>query len=104
MNDFDSFSELLAALLHPASLLELLVLVACLSLAWGVTARLRPRSDDDGIWFGQRGYDGVLFPLLALALALLAKLLLRGHFPVAVFKLAVPVLTSLALKIGRAHV
>ena len=97
MNEFDSFAELLAALLHPAALLELAVLAACLGLAWLLAARLRPRDGDPGLWFGRRGYDGVLFPMLALALALLAKLALRSHLPVAVFKLAVPVLASLAL-------
>ncbi len=97
MSNIDTFPELLAALTHPTALLELALLLACLGLAWGTAAWLRPRGDVDGIWFGRRGYDGVLFPLLALALALLARLLLRGHLPVAVFKLAVPVLTSLAL-------
>ena len=97
MSNIDTFPELLAALTHPTALLELALLLACLGLAWGTAAWLRPRGDVDGIWFGRRGYDGVLFPLLALALALLARLLLRGHLPVAVFKLAVPVLASLAL-------
>ena len=97
MSNIDTLPELLAALTHPTALLELALLLACLGLAWGAAAWLRPRSDGGGIWFGRRGYDGVLFPLLALALALLARLLLRGHLPVAVFKLAVPVLTSLAL-------
>ena len=97
MSNIDTFPELLAALTHPTALLELALLLACLGQAWGTAAWLRPRGDVDGIWFGRRGYDGVLFPLLALALALLARLLLRGHLPVAVFKLAVPVLASLAL-------
>ena len=97
MSQVDSFAELLAALVQPAALLELGVLAACLGLAWGLTARLRPRDADPGLWFGRRGYDGVLFPMLALALALLAKLALRSHLPVAVFQLAVPMLASLAL-------
>ncbi len=97
MSEINTFPELLAALIHPTALLELAVLLGCLGLAWLATAWLRPRTDEDGLWFGRRGYDGVLFPLLALALALLARLLLRGHLPVAVFKLAVPVLVSLAL-------
>ena len=97
MNPIDTFPELLAALIQATALLELAVLLGCLGLAWLAAAWRRPRGDADGIWFGLRGYDGVLFPLLALALALLAKQLLRSHLPVTVFKLALPVLTSLVL-------
>lgn len=37
------------------------MLVVCLALAWGLVARLHPRNDltEAGIWFGQRGIDGV---------------------------------------------
>ncbi len=110
MNGIDSFEELAVALTRPTALLELGLLVVCLGLAWVICAALRPREplpDADGvplaqhpqggIWFGRRGFDGALFPILALALALLAQWLMRGHIPVAVFKLAVPVLMSLAL-------
>ena len=97
MNDADSLSGLFSALAHPAALLELALLTVCLGLAWAVAALLRPKTGEAGLWFGQRGFDGVLFPLLALALALLAKLGLRGHLPVALLQLAVPVLASLAL-------
>jgi small-conductance mechanosensitive channel len=97
MSQIDALFELLAALVHPAALVELSVLVACLGLAGLAVMRLRPKVDRAGLWFGERGFDGVLFPLLALLLALIAKLVLRSYFPVAVFKLAVPVLASLAL-------
>ena len=110
MNGVDSFPELFAALTRPNALLELGLLVACLGLAWLVSALLRPKAalpDPDGllavqarqggIWFGRRGFDGALFPILALGLAVLARLLVRNHMPVVVFKLAVPVLLSLAL-------
>ena len=97
MNLIDSLLELLAALWHPTALVELAVLLACLGLAWAVCRALRPQADAAGIWFGRRGFDGALFPLLALALALGARWALHGHLPVAVFKLAVPVLASLAL-------
>lgn len=109
MNGVDSFSELLAALIRPSALLELGLLVACLGLAWVVSALLRPKAEvsgadgvvaADGIWFGKRGFDGALFPLLALALALLARWGLRGltpMTPIAVFQIAVPVLISLAV-------
>jgi small-conductance mechanosensitive channel len=99
MDNGTEIDDLLLALLRPTSLVELGVLLVCLGLAWLVATRLRARSapGEGGIWFGERGFDGVLFPLLALALAALARLLLRRHLPVAVFQLAVPVLVSLAL-------
>ena len=97
MKDAESRAEFWAALTQPTALVGLAVLVACLGLAGLLTTRLRPRGGTAGIWFGARGFDGVLFPLLALALALLARQLMRGHLPVAVFQLAVPMLVSLAL-------
>ena len=97
MTDTQSLPDLLAALVHPIALLEMAVLLACLAIAWLLSTRLRPKGDAVGIWFGARGFDGVLFPLLALALAVLARVALRGHVPVAVFQLAVPVLVSLCL-------
>ncbi len=97
MTDTQSLPDLLAALVHPTALLEMALLLACLAAAWLISTRLRPNSKDVGIWFGASGFDGVLFPLLALALAVLARVGLRGHVPVAVFQLAVPVLVSLCL-------
>ena len=97
MNLIDSLLELLGALWHPTALVELALLLGCLGLSWAVCRALRPADQPAGIWFGQRGFDGALFPLLALALALGARWALHGHIPVAVFKLAVPVLASLAL-------
>ena len=97
MNNIDSLPELLAALGHPSALVELALLLACLGLSWAACTALRPRDEPSDIWFGRRSLDGALFPLLALALALAARWALQGHLPVAVFKLAVPVLASLAL-------
>jgi small-conductance mechanosensitive channel len=48
-------------------------------------------------WFGDNTIDGALFPALALLLALLARWVLMGMVPIAVFKLAVPILISLAV-------
>ena len=100
MKEIELLTELLRDLAQPSALLELAVLAACLGLSWAVVARLRPRGaerGDAGIWFGHRGYDGVLFPLLALLLAGLARVVLHRHLPVAVFQLAMPILASLAL-------
>ena len=97
MKDAESLAELVASLAQPTALVGLAVLVACLGLAALLTTRWRPRGGAPGIWFGARGFDGVLFPLLALALALLARQMMRGHLPLAVFRLALPMLASLAL-------
>jgi small-conductance mechanosensitive channel len=104
----DSLPAWLDALLKPTVLIELAVIAAALLLAWGLAAWARrallARTDPSlevpasgHILLGERGYDGVLFPLLALGLALLARLLLTGLVPVALLKLAVPVLAGLLL-------
>ena len=97
MNGIDTLPELLAALTRPVALIEAALLLGCLAVSWAVCVALRPRQADSGIWLGRRGFDGALFPLLALALALLARWWMHGHLPVAVFRLAVPVLASLAV-------
>jgi small-conductance mechanosensitive channel len=94
----DELSRLVANLTSPSALIELAAFVGCLLLAWGVVRLLRgaeaPR--ENSVWFGQRIVDGVMFPLVALMLALLARWLLQGVVPTAVFKLVVPILMSLA--------
>lgn len=105
--------DLWSALTHPRVLLEMGLLLLLLGLAAGVVRLLRgpvqaPQAtaeDSQGrpsaqpsIWFGQHLIDGVLFPVLALALAYLAKRLLgQAGWGPTVFGIAVPVLISLAL-------
>jgi small-conductance mechanosensitive channel len=91
-------AALLQALLHPTALAEVAVLALCLGGAWLVVRLVRghhtsPRS----VWFGERLIDGVLFPVLALLAALLARWALRDLLPLAVFKLAIPILWSLLI-------
>lgn len=100
-NRIDNFDEWLAALLRPTALAELGVLIGCIALAWllvRTAGKTRREPDPTSILFGRRTIDGVLFPLLLLLLAFTAQslMVLRG-FPVAVFKVAVPVLLSLAV-------
>ena len=100
-NRIDNFDEWLAALLRPTALAELGVLVGCIALAWllvRTAGKTRSEPDPTSILFGRRTVDGVLFPLLLLLLAFTVQslMVLRG-FPVAVFKVAVPVLLSLAV-------
>jgi small-conductance mechanosensitive channel len=89
---------LVANLTSRTALIELAAFVGCLLLAWALVRLLRgplsPR--ENSVWFGQRIVDGVMFPLLALLLALFTRWLLQGQVPTAVFKLVVPILMSLA--------
>ena len=95
---FDDLRELADALTHLGALSGLGALAVCLALAWGIVRLLRgPTADPDSILFGRRIVDGVLFPLLALALAFAAKVLLGSAVKVVVFKLAVPMLISLVV-------
>jgi small-conductance mechanosensitive channel len=98
----EELGQLVGALLQRSALIELTLVVGCLVLSWAFVRLVRGRVATPGsIWFGERVFDGVLFPVLALLLALLARWALgRGWLegvPVAVFRVAVPVLTSLVV-------
>jgi small-conductance mechanosensitive channel len=88
----------LAALSQTSVLIELGALLACGLLAW-LLARLVSRAfaerELNSIMFGRRIVDGVLFPSLWLCLAYAARKLLAYSMPLALFKLAIPVLISL---------
>jgi small-conductance mechanosensitive channel len=91
-------AQLAESLLRPSALAEAGVLIGCLSLAWLVVRLLRGREPIPGsVWFGDRVVDGVLFPVLALLTAFAASRLLASVLPIAVFKLAVPILLSLVV-------
>lgn len=86
-----------AALLQPNALRELTVLLACALSAWLLVwlARRAAAPQEPSILFGRRIVDGVLFPLLLLGLAYVARTLLAQWFPLAVFRIAVPALVAL---------
>lgn len=88
----------LAALSQTSVLIELGALLACGLLAW-LLARLVSKAfverELNSIMFGRRIVDGVLFPALWLCLAYGARQLLVTSVPLALFKLAIPVLISL---------
>jgi small-conductance mechanosensitive channel len=89
-------NALVHGLLQPGALIEAGALVVALILAWLVVRLARgPHPRPDSIWFGNRVVDGVLFPVLSLLLAFAARLLLPENVPGAVFRLALPILTSL---------
>ncbi len=97
----DDFGLWLAAFQQPSVLAETGALLACVVLAWGLAAVFRRALGGDpgrhSVMFGHRLIDGVLFPLLLLALAYLARTVLLNHMPLAVFRVAIPVLISLAV-------
>jgi small-conductance mechanosensitive channel len=96
----DSLDDWFTALTQPSALTELAALVACALLAWlvvRVASRARSVADESSIFFGRRIVDGVLFPLLLLSLAYAAQALLARVLPLAIFKVAIPVLLSLAV-------
>jgi small-conductance mechanosensitive channel len=92
----DTLAEVWNALTHVSVLAELSVLVGCVLLAWGA-AWLARKHAPGGIWFGTRTIDGVLFPVLALALVVAARFALARYIPVGLLRLAVPILASLAI-------
>ena len=88
------------ALTQPSAMTELAALVACVLLAWLVARRLSRTQrvkNDASIFFGRRIVDGVLFPLLLLCFAYVMETLLARLLPLALFKVALPVLVALAV-------
>lgn len=88
----------LRALVAPAALTELGALGLCVGLAWLLTRLLGSGLGQGGhksVLFGRRTFDGVLFPLVLLGVAMLARALLVRWLPLAVFKIAIPVLLAL---------
>ena len=96
--DGHELNELLHALGQPAALAEAGVLAGCLLAAWLIVRVLRGRKlHIASVWFGDRIVDGVLFPVLALALAFGARVAFESFMQAAVFRLAIPILVSLVV-------
>jgi small-conductance mechanosensitive channel len=96
--DLKELQELLHNLTTQSALTEAAVLLGCLGISWIVCALLRKVFKIHGaVLFGDNVVDGVLFPVLALVLALVAREFLKGVVTVAVFKVAIPILISLVL-------
>ncbi len=99
----DDLDAWLAVLVQPSTLIELATLAACVLFAWSLVRLVRRAADapEGSIWFGRRIVDGVMFPLLLLCTAYVARALLLNWMPLAVFKIAIPVLLSLvAIRLG----
>jgi small-conductance mechanosensitive channel len=98
----DELGRLVADLLKPTALIELALVAGCLLLAWALVRLLRGRQPTPhSTWFGDRIFDGALFPALALLLAFAARWMVlhfwRQEIPLAVFRVALPILMSLAV-------
>lgn len=77
-------------------LIELAALAACIVLAWSISRWFGRDQPGGSIWFGERTFDGLLFPLLALLFTELARRALLDLQTVVILRIAVPVFLSLA--------
>ncbi len=94
---FPLLGAVVADMTRTSVFIELGALAACLLIAWFVTWQLRRLFGIEGeVLFGQRIVDGVLFPVLALVLAMVAREMLRGATHLALIKVVIPILMSLA--------
>lgn len=97
----DDLGLWLAGFTQPTVLVELAALAICVGLAWLISGALRKalRMQDDktSVLFGRKLIDGVMFPLLLLLLAYLARSIVTSFLPLAAFKIAIPVLVSLVV-------
>ncbi|MFT3856644.1 MAG: mechanosensitive ion channel [Aquabacterium sp.] len=94
----EEFLHLLSQLDQPSTLIELGLFLGCLGVSWLIVRFSGGRQRDGrSIWFGRHVVDGVLFPILAFLLALGVKRLFATELPLAVFRIVVPVLASLAV-------
>ena len=100
----DDFDGWLNAFAQRTVLIELAALGLCVLLAWALVRGVRRGLGEQhqrSIWFGRRDVDGVLFPMLLLFLAYLARDVLSKFVSVALFKVAIPVLVSLlVIRVG----
>ena len=97
----DTLNVLLAPWLQtevqPLLLKELALLGIALLLSWVISYQLSRFATQTSVLFGRGVIDGVLFPMAALALAYVAQVVFLKHQTPMLFKLAIPVLLSLAL-------
>jgi small-conductance mechanosensitive channel len=97
----DDFGLWLAGFTQPTVLIELMALATCIAVALGFTWLLRRalkmQEEKTSVLFGRSLIDGVMFPLVLLALAYVARALIIKVAPLAAFKVAIPVLVSLVV-------
>ena len=95
--NFNDFTQRLAQVDARGIAIELAALAACIALAWGICRWFGRDQPKDSIWFGERTFDGVLFPLMALVFAELARRLVAEYQTILVLRIGVSVFLSLAV-------
>lgn len=97
----DDIGLWLSGFLQPTVLLELAALAVCVALAlgfsWLLRRALNMQDEKSSVLFGRSLIDGVMFPLVLLTLAYVARALITMVLPLAAFKVAIPVLVSLVV-------
>ncbi|WP_430407689.1 mechanosensitive ion channel family protein [Hydrogenophaga sp.] len=97
----DDFDLWLAGFAQPTMLVELAALAGCIAVAlgmsWALRKALRMEQEKTSVLFGRRLVDGVMFPLVLLLLAYVARALITKLMPLAAFKVAIPVLVALVV-------
>ncbi|MBS7807370.1 mechanosensitive ion channel domain-containing protein [Variovorax sp. PCZ-1] len=102
MSQQNYFKALLADFNREGFVLELLALVGCLIAAWFVVWLLRRtlhhnnEQGADSVLFGRRGIDGILFPLISLALVYVLRVTVFSTPEYALFRVATLMLCALA--------
>ena len=94
--NLDDFRQRLSQIHAETLWVEIAALIACVALAWGICRWFGRDQPKDSIWFGERTFDGLLFPVLALLLTDLARRFVLDFQPVLVLRIAVSVFLSLA--------
>lgn len=93
----DELVALAASLFEREAAVQAAVLVGCLGVAWVFVRLLRGAPRPQSVWFGKRVVDGLLFPVVALLLAVAARQFWPASAPTSVFRIVLPILTSLVV-------
>lgn len=102
LNSPNHFKDLLADLNRTGFVWELSALIACLMLAWLAVWGLRrafhadTKQGADSVLFGRSGLDGILFPLISLALVYVLRVTVFSAQEFALFRVATLMLCALA--------
>ena len=92
----DELDQFISDLDHAATPWDGGTLAAALVVAYAICWLMGRKRPPDSVWFGRALVDGVLFPLLALALTYTARVVLDDFYRVPLLRIAVPVLVALA--------